>query len=315
MNVLRWPVILLCALLSGVAARAQDTSYLDYSIPPNAEKIGPHDVRGFAGQHLTGINYVIPSNSKDPLFPRVLVGRETFDNGVLIHRELFLPNPRDIYEKKHGVQREWYPNGQLKSEEPYRNGVMHGVFKTWSEKGALIGQSTIVEGTGKVEVYNEEGVLNKEINYQGNQKNGLFVSRLDYRWSDDHRISLVWYKNGERVGIAYGFYEHGTLSGMNFAAKRGSYVGPAIHFDKSGAVETVKWLLVQRGSQQTVTEAEYAQAAALDPTLPPYYHEPDKYKELVSPEVRALVKHYQEMRVKIPLEFGLDGKPILARQP
>ena len=315
MNFLRWPVILLCTLLVFLAARAEDTSYLDYSIPPNAEKIGPHDVRGFAGQHLTGINYVIPSNSKDPLFPHVLVGRETFDNGVLIHRELYLPH-RESYlpiEKKHGVQREWYLNGQLKSEEPYRDGVMHGVFKTWSEKGALIGQSTIVEGTGKLEVYDEEGVLTKEINYQGNRENGLFVSRLDY--PEDHRISLVWFKKGERVGIAYGFYEDGTLSGMNFAAKRGSYVGPAIHFDKSGAVETVKWLLVQRGSQQTVTEAEYAQAAALDPTLPPYYHEPDKYKELVSPEVRALVKHYQEMRVKIPLEFGPDGKPLLARQP
>ncbi|EDY15969.1 MORN variant repeat protein [Chthoniobacter flavus Ellin428] len=307
MSVLRWPVILLCALLSGVAARAQETSYLDYSIPANARKVGPD----FLPPNLTEAVYLLPGTKVDPFTRYIepeLVGRERFDNGVLVSREMFLN------EKKHGVQREWYPNGQLKSEEPYRNGVMHGVFKTWSEKGALTGQATFVEGTGKLQVYDEDGVLIEETNYKGSRENGLFFSRLHNPRIPDHRMTFMWVKDGVREGWAYDFYEDGTLSSMNFAmGSSGNVYGPNIDFDKNGAIASVKWY----GGELEIPEAVYAKAAALRPEMPPYYHDPDKYKEeFVTPEVRALVKDYQEMpRVKIPLEFGPDGKPILARQP
>ncbi|EDY15970.1 conserved hypothetical protein [Chthoniobacter flavus Ellin428] len=289
-------ILSLCALLFCVEARAQEASYLDYAIPPDAKKIQLNLPR-----NLTGINYFLPNSE-------TLIGKERYtDQGILVSREMFL------HGEKHGVQREWYPNGQLKSEEPYRNGVRHGVFKTWSENGALIGQSSIVEGTGKLEVYDVDGVFTKERNYKGNRQNGLFVDRLNYPGNPDHRMTLMWFKNGESVGNAFDFYEDGTLSRLNFRAPWHSVIGPSIDFDRRGGIESINWYR----SGQEVTEAEYAKAAALDPKLPPYYHEPDKYKEeFVTPEVRALVEHYQKMPpVKIPLEFGPDGKPILARQP
>ena len=39
--------------------------------------------------------------------------------------------------EKHGIQKSWYANGQLKHEENYKAGRKHGVCKIYYEKGQL----------------------------------------------------------------------------------------------------------------------------------------------------------------------------------
>ena len=42
-----------------------------------------------------------------------------------------------INEKKHGICKEWYENGQLCKETPYVNGEIHGSCKEWHKNGQL----------------------------------------------------------------------------------------------------------------------------------------------------------------------------------
>jgi len=85
--------------------------------------------------------------------------------------------------------------------------------------------------------------------------------------------------------------------------------GPCLRFGQDGSVAEKKWYI--RG--KIVSEAVYADAAAKDSNLPPYYADPVKYKNLIDAEVQPLIQRYRNMqRVKIPLEFDAQGNPIPA---
>ena len=41
--------------------------------------------------------------------------------------------------------KEWFANRQIKSETPYKNGMIHGIRKTWYENGQLLRQCPYME--------------------------------------------------------------------------------------------------------------------------------------------------------------------------
>ena len=45
-----------------------------------------------------------------------------------------------------GVVRQWHDNGQLRSEEIYKDGKKDGVWKRWNEEGKLISEETYKDG-------------------------------------------------------------------------------------------------------------------------------------------------------------------------
>jgi antitoxin component YwqK of YwqJK toxin-antitoxin module len=47
---------------------------------------------------------------------------------------------------KHGVVKSWWPNGKLSAENYYKDGVMHGPQKMWDENGTVIGNSVWNDG-------------------------------------------------------------------------------------------------------------------------------------------------------------------------
>jgi len=49
---------------------------------------------------------------------------------------------------KHGVQYQWYSPGRLTFAEPFANGLPHGKAKQWADDGTLMGDYTMVHGTG-----------------------------------------------------------------------------------------------------------------------------------------------------------------------
>jgi len=111
--------ILFCLAGLVLTAHSQEPDYLTYAIPGDARKQGPKATR-------------IPDEQECLYFPAS--GEMTRDNPLgieLLHRGTLVK--RDLLKdgKKHGVQREWFPSGTIKSESPYKNGLMEGVYRVW----------------------------------------------------------------------------------------------------------------------------------------------------------------------------------------
>jgi len=187
---------------------------------------------------------------------------------------------------------------------------MGGTFKHWDEAGRLVGQYQMIKGTGVVKIYGSNGVLIREKEYKQGKDEGLSMV-LDPK---DGIRSLVWYKDNMEVGKAYSFYPDDKLRGVtccspvsNPTLAESMIDGPSVDFNPDGSLSKVEWYI----HRQKVSVSEYAEAAKKDPSLPPYYEDATQYTNLVTDEVKNLLKKYRNMpRVKIPLEFGKNGEPV-----
>lgn len=266
---------------------ATSPEVLAYSLPADAVKRGPLPRRD-ANVHAYA--FFAPSA---PIKPENVLGYETFFGSVLVERELFKNG------KKHGMQREWHHNGQPKSEAPYNLGQMDGTFKHWNDTGQLVGQYEMKMGNGQSVIYHNNGVLQKVEDLKSNERDGTFIEIFL-----NGQINYVGtFKKGHSIGLGLGFYVEGALYYVAWSG------GPFIYFYANESVKSKKWRI--RGEE--ISEADYAQAAAIDKSLPPYFADVTRYKGMVTPEVMALLQKYLEMpRVKIPLEFDATGQPISA---
>lgn len=83
-----------------------------------------------------------------------------------------------------GIVFEYYENGNVESEEHYKNGESHGSYKEWYQSGQLRDESTfknnVLEGSQKI--YSKNGMLV----FEANKKNG--------QWVGAHK---VWHENGQ----------------------------------------------------------------------------------------------------------------------
>jgi antitoxin component YwqK of YwqJK toxin-antitoxin module len=286
----------LLLLVFSVAYAETNTDLADYLIPANAVRMGPINTRDPDQQY---VNFFAPDL---PRSEKALLGRETYYKGKLIKLELFKDGMR------HGVWKEWYRNGQLASEAPYRMGRQDGLFRHWSETGKLIGQYSILNGTGIRRIYNETGELVRDQVIEDDSPNGL---SMEYFASNGIR-SLVWMKNGDVVGMAFSFYSTGAVMEIYCYSNKGDPDGPALEFSPAGSVSMKSWYIHGR----KVAETAYAAAAAHDPSLPAYHADASEYKQLVSAQVSALLEKYRTMpRVKIPLEFDQNGNPVPVSAP
>jgi antitoxin component YwqK of YwqJK toxin-antitoxin module len=77
-----------------------------------------------------------------------------------------------------GPYREYYPNGQLKDEEVYRDGKREGLSRWYYEGGKLKGEATFKNGEyeGLLRDYYENGQLKFEAVYQNGKPDGPFKS-------------------------------------------------------------------------------------------------------------------------------------------
>jgi hypothetical protein len=64
---------------------------------------------------------------------------------------------------RHGVVRTWHKNGTLATEESFQNGLQHGLCCQWDENGCLLGKYKMVHGTGIQRVWHDNGQLQMEI--------------------------------------------------------------------------------------------------------------------------------------------------------
>jgi len=269
---------------------------LGNEIPANAKRVGPIPLREIG---RTGYSYVIPGKdfTKD-----ILVAKEIFEGNQLVERDLYqgkLDGNGISSSILNGIQRKWHSNGQLASEEPYENGVMNGTFKQWNNRGLLVAQYEMVNGTGVKRVYNDSGELILDENYHKGMLEGETMSVT----GPENVIDISSFKEGASSGISVGFYKDGTIRSISWGGR------PLIEFSKSGAAFDKVWQI----NGQRMSEKEYAQKAGGSPNLPRYFSDPNQYKQLVPQSILDALNKYRAMpRVKIPLEFDKDGKPVPA---
>ncbi|HIQ46313.1 MAG TPA: hypothetical protein EYH57_01700 [Sulfurovum sp.] len=112
-------------------------------------------------------------------------------------------------EKLIEVRKEYWDNGNLKSEVPYKKSyglgwkkvkttlIPHGIAKMYYETGALEKEDPYVEGerTGTMKVYTEKGTLRASFEY----KNGKQEGAETYYYGDGSVMDVVYYKDGNKT--------------------------------------------------------------------------------------------------------------------
>ncbi|NGX58787.1 MAG: hypothetical protein K940chlam3_01695, partial [Chlamydiae bacterium] len=103
----------------------------------------------------------------------------------------------------HGIQKRWYPNGQLQSEENYENGEKHGLCRAWYSNGNLAVEGHFVQGKedGVHKLWGEEGTFIAESSYL----NGEYHGRSS-EWTDGSLKKKIHYQNGQIHGDEELFY-------------------------------------------------------------------------------------------------------------
>jgi hypothetical protein len=136
------------------------------------------------------------------------------------------------------VERTYYDNGQIRSERPYVNGKVHGVFRRWHENGMLLQELPYVEDVfhGMMREWDREGRLVGECNYE------------------------------HGAGISRSFYPDGRLKGECFVRDNNYPHGPLRVWGWSGKLLGEQFF-TRRGR---VSKKRYIEACKSDPTLPPY---------------------------------------------
>lgn len=233
-NYIFWPLVVCCLGCGEVnePAMSGGESGLNNTIPPTAEAREIPARRG--EEYAREVWYFVDDNT--------LVGvRRYWDEkkSKLHSEELYAPSDSWRFQHKNGVQREWYKNGQLKSERPYKNDKMHGTFKQWDENGKLLGSFEMKEDSGPFQSWYPNGQV-EEIRPC---KNGKIHG--EWRW---------YFDNGKLGAIAW--YEEGSVYGISYS------------WDRDGKPEQDSPQFHVHGER--VTKEEYLKAASVDTTLRRY---------------------------------------------
>ena len=158
-------------------------------------------------------------------------------------------------EKKEGIHKSWYKNGQLNDRNEWKNGIMQGINEGWYENGQLSFRGKWENGVeeGMYEEWHENDQLEYQVEYKKGKEEGVSKrwydnGQLEYQgeWKNGYEegIHEHWYKNGQlkdRVVFMYGelhgleesWHENGQLKGRG-EWKNGDQEGVCKVWDKNG---------------------------------------------------------------------------------
>ncbi len=92
-----------------------------------------------------------------------------YEPGVV---ELWCEDAEEVHQ---GPLREWWPNGQLRYELPYRDGVPEGVSQSWYQDGRINSRRTFRDGKldGVDRHWHPNGKLRSEVRFEMNRAVGI----------------------------------------------------------------------------------------------------------------------------------------------
>lgn len=155
-----------------------------------------------------------------------IITEETYDNGFLKSRQTY--NRYDENGEKTGVWRDFFSNGEVKSETTYKNGKKDGLTKTFDEKGRLVDMRRMKGDTAAyfgedivmIKLY-KEYFPNGKIRLAGGDNNG--------------KKSGIFREYDEKGNIVNGYiYEDDTLVSEGLILADGTYEGDWIYYYKNG---------------------------------------------------------------------------------
>jgi len=270
-----------------------DDSYLEYSIPKNADKYGPISTRESA---VTYSKYF--QKGAKPENSMAIVGLEYYRNEILTSRKLYKNG------KLHGVQKKWYTNGKLKMEAPYKTGEMHGLFKEYNHIGQLTSMYQMIKGNGTKLAFNNNGSIKGVEFISKNKGNG---------WS------LEFYENGAIKSVNKkenglylpeynaAFHRNGSIYIVALSNNLKPRSAIIAYYEDSGKIGELVFLL--RGV--TVNKDEYQKASKTNKEIPKLLEKSKAYKKHLHPDIAALIRSYKSIEaVKIPLKLNDEGKIV-----
>lgn len=91
--------------------------------------------------------------------------------------------PLDENEKRHGLWKAFFRNGNVWSEGGYENGIRQGITKTYHDNGKLFyeGEFNKAQKKGVWKFYDENGDFDYEIDYDARAKSSLKVDTANAR--------------------------------------------------------------------------------------------------------------------------------------
>lgn len=115
-------------------------------------------------------------------------------------------------EKLIEVRKEYWENGNLKSEVPYKKSyaigykkikttlIPHGIAKEYYESGKLAKEDPYVEGerTGMLNLYSESGYLEMSAEFKESKQDG----KTTYYYEDGTVLGVEYYKDGNLTEVS-----------------------------------------------------------------------------------------------------------------
>ncbi len=129
---------------------------------------------------------------------------------VIVDRELDIDYADEFFPDAYGeLEREYYPDGTVKYEQLYRNGVLHGPSTFYHEGGIPLATSWYIEGKrqGKMFTYYADGSLKSLQRYKEGKMEGMQV----YYYPGLQVKSVLPHRNGLLDGDVLLFYPTGRL--------------------------------------------------------------------------------------------------------
>ncbi len=294
--------LLVGLFLLGGTARAAEPDPLPNEIPADAERAGPFGFGKREGAQYYYYNKGQPHDMEKPIAIetyRDVVGEKDL-GGYLASRVFYRGN-----RQQHGLTRSWHKNGQLAKETPYRDGLMDGRCREWSNEGVLLADYLMRAGTGARAVYHPSGFVASEEELVANESVGLSNTGYPGGGLKGCYRAAVYLPAGYWNGLSVQFFPDGTVSSVMLPA------GSRINFKADGSLANVEWWTRGDLNSHQMTEAAFAAAVEADPSQGPYFSDPLHYKTLVSEEYWAQVRKFQRARpVRIPLELDDFGMPL-----
>ena len=116
------------------------------------------------------------------------VQRSYWDNGKLKSEQRYVDGKLD------GLYKTWYENGQVFQDGQYAKGMMDGSWLIFYPDGQLASKAVYDKGTGKQTCYDNEGCIIMEVSYVDNLKHG---KEIHYA-TDGTVVQIVEYDHGEK---------------------------------------------------------------------------------------------------------------------
>lgn len=105
---------------------------------------------------------------------------------------------------RHGLVRTWHKNGTLATEEPFRTSLLHGVCRQWDENGRLLGKYKMVHGSGIQRTWHDNGHIQMEISTVF----GEFCGR-----------NRIWLSDGTLISESFCLHQKNVSAAEYHAAK------------------------------------------------------------------------------------------------